>query len=82
MTSAHLDGQATAAGDTNTIVPHRDLPLRFRKLAGLLHHGMRFDSLTLFLHDAARSAPRAALTAPKGAPRPDATEMSPETETA
>ena len=71
MTSAHHDGQATATGDAYrallavsvATVSHRDLPALFHELAGLLHQGVRFDSLTLFLHDAERSAPRAALRA-------------------
>jgi hypothetical protein len=60
MTSAHRDLQATATGDayrnllavSGAIVSHRDLPARFHELAGLLHQVVRFDHLTLFLHDA------------------------------
>jgi hypothetical protein len=73
MTSAHRDGQATATRDldravlavSEAIVSHGDWPARFHELAGPLHQVVRFDHLTLFLHDAARSASRAAL-APLG----------------
>ena len=73
MTSAHHDGQATATGDayrallavSGTTVWHRDLLALFHELAGLLHQVVRFDYLTLFLHDAARSAPRAAPALPE-----------------
>jgi len=62
MTSAHLDGKATATDDayrallavSGATVSHHDLPSLFHELAGLLHQVVRFDHLTLFLHDAAR----------------------------
>ena len=61
MTSAHLDGQATATGDayrallavSAATVSHRDLPSLFHELAALLHQVVHVDSLALFLHDAA-----------------------------
>jgi hypothetical protein len=83
MTSAQLDGRATATGDSfrallavsEAIVAHHDFAVLFHELAGLLHHVVCFDYPTLFLHDAARSAPRAAPAPPRrrfpgGASRP------------
>src|SRR5215468_2853221 len=69
----NLDGPATATGDayrawlavSEAIVSHRDLPVLFHELAGLLHQRVRFDYLTLFLHDPASSAPRAAPAPPE-----------------
>jgi hypothetical protein len=72
MSSADLNRQATATGAAYrallavsvATVWQRDLPALFHELAGLLHQVVRFDHLTLFLHDAARSAPRAAPAPP------------------
>jgi hypothetical protein len=69
MSSADLNRQATATGAAYrallavsvATVWRRDLPALFHELAGLLHQVVRFDHLTLFVHYAARSAPRAAL---------------------
>jgi hypothetical protein len=69
MTSAHLDGQATATGDayrallavSEATVSHRDLPALFHELATLLHQVVRVDSLALFLHDDAGRTCLAAL---------------------
>lgn len=58
MTSAHLDGQATAT------VLHRAPAALFHETAGLLHQVVRFDYLALFLHDASCSAPEAAPAPP------------------
>jgi hypothetical protein len=60
MTSAYVDGQATATGDldlavltvSEATVWHRDLPARFNESAGLLRQAVRF------------SAPRAAPALP------------------
>jgi hypothetical protein len=72
MISADLNRQAIATGAayraslavSAATVWRRDLPALFQELAGLLHQVVRFDHLTLFLHDAARSAPRAAPAPP------------------
>jgi hypothetical protein len=69
MTSAHLDGQATATGDayrpllavSEATVSHHDLPALFHELATLLHQVVRVDSLALFLHDDAGRTCLAAL---------------------
>ena len=74
MTTAHTDGQATATSDpyrallavSEAIVSHRDWPTLFHELAGLLHPVVRFDDPSLFLPDAARSAPGGAC-APRAA---------------
>src|SRR6476660_9597780 len=66
MTSAHLDGQATAPGDpyrallavSEVIVSHRDLPALFHQLADRLHLVARFDFLSLVLHEAASNTMR------------------------
>jgi hypothetical protein len=41
---------------SEAIVSHRDLPALPHQLASPLHQAVRFDSLTLFLHDDASSA--------------------------
>jgi formate hydrogenlyase transcriptional activator len=74
MTSAQLDGQATASGGpyrallavSEAIVSHRDLAALFHELAGLLRPAVRFDYLALFLHDAAKDTTRLHLL--EGAP--------------
>ncbi len=66
MTSAHLDGQASATGEpyrallavSEAIVSHRDLPALFHELAGRLHQVVRFDYLALVLHEAATNTMR------------------------
>src|SRR5215471_14478440 len=66
MTSNHSDGQATATHDryqallavSAAIVLHRDLCALFRDLADRLKQVVRFDYLTLVLHDAATNAMR------------------------
>ena len=66
MTSAHLDGQATATGEpyrallavSEAIASHRDLPALFHELAGRLHQVVRFDYLALVLHEAATNTMR------------------------
>jgi formate hydrogenlyase transcriptional activator len=66
MTSTLFDGQPTATGDryrallavTEAIVSHRDLPALFHELAGRLHQVVRFDYLTLVLHEAATNTMR------------------------
>src|SRR5580704_9520718 len=60
MTSADLDGQATAVDDryrallavSEAIVSHRDLSALFHELAGRLQQVVRFDFLGLYLHQA------------------------------
>jgi hypothetical protein len=72
MTSAHLDGQATATGDayrallavSEASVSQRDLPALFHELATLLHQVVCVDSLALFLHDDAGRTCLAALHRP------------------
>ena len=66
MTSTHVDGQATATGDryqallavSAAIVSHRDLSALFHDLAGRLQQVVRFDYLTLVLHEAATNTMR------------------------
>ncbi len=66
MTSAHYDGPTTAAGDSyrallgvsEVIVAHRDLITLFHELAGRLHQVVRFDYLTLVMHEAATNTMR------------------------
>jgi hypothetical protein len=66
MTSAPLDGQATAACEAHrallavseAIVSHRDLSALFHELAGRLHPVVRFDYLCLVLHEAASNTMR------------------------
>jgi formate hydrogenlyase transcriptional activator len=66
MTSAHSDGQATAARDlhrallavSEAIVSHRDLSALFHELAGRLRQVARFDYLALLLHEAASNTLR------------------------
>ncbi len=66
MTTAHIDGQATATGDlhrallavSEAIVSHRDLSALFHELAGRLHPVVRFDYLCLLLHEAASNTMR------------------------
>src|SRR5947209_4400828 len=62
MTSAHLDGLSTAACDqqyrallavSEALVSHRGLPALFRDLADRLHQVVRFDYVSLLLHEAA-----------------------------
>ena len=61
MTWDHPDGQATATGDpyrallavSEAIVSHRDLSALFHELAGRLHKVVRFEVLSLILHDVA-----------------------------
>jgi hypothetical protein len=62
--NCHRRPRPSVLAVSEAIVSHRDLPARFYELAGLLHQVVRFDYLTLFLHDAARSAPRAAPARP------------------
>jgi len=72
MSSAYFDGQETATSGfyrallavSGAIVSHGDLPALFHEVAGLLHL-VRFDYPTLFLHAAARSAPRVAPALPE-----------------
>jgi formate hydrogenlyase transcriptional activator len=64
MSSAHFD--ATATGEpyrallavSDAIVSHRDLPALFHELADRLHPVVRFDFLSLVLHDAASNTMR------------------------
>ena len=66
MRLPHVDRHATIAGDcyqallaiSEAIVAHRDLPGLFHDLAGRLHQVVRFDYLTLVLHDAEINAMR------------------------
>jgi formate hydrogenlyase transcriptional activator len=66
MTSAELDGHATAADDrylallavSEAIVSHRDLAALFHELAGRLQQVVRFDYLGLNLHEAANNTLR------------------------
>jgi formate hydrogenlyase transcriptional activator len=66
MTSAHIDGQATADRDryqtllavSQAIVAHRDLPSLFHDLAERLHQVARFDFLALVLHEGATNTMR------------------------
>ena len=62
MTSAHLDGLATAAREqqyrallavSEALVSHRGLAALFQELTGRLQQAVRFDYLTLLLHEAA-----------------------------
>jgi formate hydrogenlyase transcriptional activator len=74
MTSADLDGQATAGDDryrallavSEAIVSHRDLAALFHELAGRLHPVVRFDYLALFLHEAERNTLRVHVVEPPG----------------
>jgi formate hydrogenlyase transcriptional activator len=66
MTGTHIDGQATTTGDryqallavSAAIVAHRDLCALFHDLADRLQQVVRFDYLTLVLHEAATSTMR------------------------
>jgi formate hydrogenlyase transcriptional activator len=66
MTSAHIDGQATATRDryqtllsvSEAIVAHRDLRSLFHDLADRLHQVARFDFLSLVLHEDASNTMR------------------------
>jgi formate hydrogenlyase transcriptional activator len=66
MTSAPSDGHATASGDqyrallavSEAIVSHRDLETLFHELGGRLQQVVRFDYLTLVLHEAATNTMR------------------------
>src|SRR4051794_28164193 len=66
MTEAHDDGQAVATGEryrallavSGAIVSHRDLPALFHELADRLHQVVRFDYLSLVLHEAASDTMR------------------------
>ena len=66
MTGTHEDGQAAATGDryrallavAEAIVTHRDLPALFHELAARLRQVVRFDFLTLVLHEAATNTMR------------------------
>src|SRR4051794_37278870 len=66
MTWAPPDGQPTANEDryrallavSGAIVSHRDLCALFHELAGRLHQVVRFDYLSLVLHEAATDTMR------------------------
>src|SRR4051812_17405257 len=66
MTAAQSDGQATTTSEpyrdllsvSEAIASHRDLPALFHELAGRLHDVVRFDYLTLVLHEAATNTMR------------------------
>ncbi len=66
MTGAHADGQGAATADryrallavSEAIASHRDLPALFHELAGRLRQVVRFDFLTLVLHEAATDTMR------------------------
>ena len=66
MTGAPTDVQTTATGDlhrallavSEAIVAHRDLSSLFQELAGRLHLVVRFDALSLVLHEAASGTMR------------------------
>ena len=66
MTSAHSGGQASGTGEpyrallavSEAIASHRDLPALFHELAGRLHHVVRFDFVSLVLHEAATNTMR------------------------
>ncbi len=63
---AHSDGQAGDFGDryralfavADAIASHRDLNDLFRELASRLAHAVRFDALSLVLHDSATDVMR------------------------
>src|SRR5262249_35963633 len=84
MSSAHLDGQSTAACDAHrallavseAIVSHRDLSALFHELAGRLHQVVRFDYLALVLHEAASNTMRLhVLEASEPTPPPPVTAL-------
>ena len=66
MTGAHVDRPTTATSDryeallavSAAIVAHRDLCALFHDLAGRLRQVVRFDYLTLVLHEAATNTMR------------------------
>ena len=66
MTSDRFDGQAIAASDayrallavSEAIVAHRDLSALFHDLASRLHQVVRFEGLSLVLHEAASGTMR------------------------
>lgn len=66
MTGAHTQGQTTAPGDrcrallavSAAIVSHRDLPALFHELADRLRQVVRYDYLSLVLHDVATNTMR------------------------
>ena len=66
MTSGHFDTLATAPGDpyrallavSDAIVSQRDLHALFHELAGRLRQTVRFDYLSLVLHEAATNTMR------------------------
>src|SRR5437868_14182504 len=74
MTSPRFDGQATATSDryrallavSEAIGSHRDLPALFHELAGRLHPVVRFDYLSLLLHEAASNTLRLHVVEPPG----------------
>jgi formate hydrogenlyase transcriptional activator len=84
MTSAPLDGQASAACDghrallavSEAIVSHRDLAALFHELAGRLHPVARFDYLALILHEPATNSMRLHVLEPAdSAPPPPVTAL-------
>jgi formate hydrogenlyase transcriptional activator len=66
MTGGRIDGEATATGDryrallavSQAIVAHRDLSALFHELAGRLPQVVRFDYLSLVLHEPATDTMR------------------------
>src|SRR6516164_1095626 len=72
MTSADLDGPATAADDryrallavSAAIIAHRDLSALFQEMAGRLRQVVHFDHLVLVLHEAATNTMRVHLLEP------------------
>ncbi len=65
MTRAHLDGQASASDRyrallavSEAIASHRDVSALFHELAGRLQQVVRFDFLSLVLHEAATGTMR------------------------
>jgi formate hydrogenlyase transcriptional activator len=66
MPTAHIDAQPTATSDpyrallavSEAIVSHRELSALFHDLAGRLRQVVRFDYLTLVLHEAATNTMR------------------------
>jgi formate hydrogenlyase transcriptional activator len=72
MTSADLDGPATAADDryrillavSAAIIAHGDLSALFQEMAGRLRQVVNFDHLVLVLHEAATNTMRVHLLEP------------------
>ena len=83
MTSADLDGPATAADDryrallavSAAIIAHRDLSALFQEVAGRLRQVVHFDHLSLVLHEAATNTMRVHLLEP---PEPITIDLPPE----